>query len=166
MKRIMRFFRHLGAARWQVARRFPKRSMAAIEAAIRQSEALHMGELRFAVEAGLDWPQLLSGTNSRERAVEVFSHLRVWDTEHNSGVLIYLLLSDHKVEIVADRGIHARVGEAGWSAICRNMESRFRAGEFEAGVLHGIAAITALLQQHFPAQGNKHNELPDRPAVL
>ncbi len=163
---MIRFFKHLTAARWQVARRFPRRSMDAIAAAIRQSETLHMGELRFAVEAGLDWPELFSGTTSRERALQVFSHLRVWDTEHNSGVLIYLLLSERKVEIVADRGIHTRVGKAGWSAICHNMENKFRAGEFEGGVLQGIAEITALLQQHFPAQEHNPNELPDRPVVL
>ena len=140
--------------------------MHAIEAAIRQSETSHMSELRFAVEAGLDWPDLLAGTSSHGRALEVFSRLRVWDTEHNSGVLIYLLLADRKVEIIADRGIHARVGEAGWAAICRNMEHRFRAGEFEGGVLEGIAAITVLLQQHFPAQGVNPNELPDYPVAL
>lgn len=166
MNKIMRFFKHLTAARWQVARRFPRYSMTAIEAAIRQSEALHMGELRFAVEAGLDWPQLLAGVGSHERALQVFSQLRVWDTEHNSGVLIYLLLADRKVEIVADRGIHARVGKVGWDAICHGMENSFRAGEFEAGVLHGITAISTLLQQHFPAYKYNPNELPDRPTVL
>ena len=166
MKRLTRFFKHITSGRWQVARRFPKRSMLAIEAAIRRSESSHMGELRFAVEAALDWPDLLVGASSRGRALEVFSRLRVWDTEHNSGVLIYLLLADRKVEIIADRGIHARVGEAGWAAICRNMEKKFRAGEFEGGVLEGIAAITVLLQQHFPAQGANPNELPDYPVTL
>lgn len=166
MKKTIRFIKHLAAARWQVARRFPKRSMDNIAAAIRQSESHHMGELRFAVEAGLDWPDLLAGTSSRERALEVFSRLRVWDTEHNSGVLIYLLLSDRKVEIVADRGIHARVGEAHWKTICHAMEQKFRSAEFESGVLEGVAAITALLQQHFPAQGANHNELPDYPVTL
>lgn len=166
MNKLTRFVKHMASGRWQVARRFPKHSMHAIEDAIRRSENTHMGELRFAVEAGLDWPDLLAGTSSRKRALEVFSRLRVWDTEHNSGVLIYLLLADRKVEIVADRGIHARVGEAGWSTICRDMEQKFRAGKFEDGVLEGIAAITALLQQHFPAQGANPNELPDYPVTL
>jgi uncharacterized membrane protein YgcG len=166
MKKVMRFIRHLFAGRDQVARRFPKRSMDSIASAIQQSESHHMGELRFAVEAGLDWPHLLAGISSRERAIEVFSRLRVWDTEHNSGVLIYLLLADRKVEIVADRGIHASAGEAHWKAICNAMELKFRAGEFESGVLEGIAAITALLQQHFPAQGANKNELPDYPVTL
>ncbi|MDD5181029.1 MAG: TPM domain-containing protein [Gallionellaceae bacterium] len=168
MKKLLRFVKHMASGRWQVARRFPKRSMHAIEEAIRQSETRHMGELRFAVEAGLDWADLLAGTSSRKRALEVFSHLHVWDTERNSGVLIYLLLADRKVEIIADRGIHSCVGDAGWAAICRNMEKKFRAGEFEGGVLEGIAAITALLRQHFPAQDadSNSNELPDYPVTL
>lgn len=140
--------------------------MHAIEAAIRASENTHMGELRFAVEAGLDWPDLLAGLSSRERALDVFSHLRIWDTEHNSGVLIYLLLADRRVEIIADRGIHARVGSERWNAICYAMEYKFRADEFESGALEGIAAITALLQKHYPAKGANPNELPNRPVTL
>lgn len=166
MNKIKRLFRHLTATRWQVMQCFPARSMRAIRQAIQASESVHMGELRFAVEAGLDLPQVFAGTTSRERALQIFSQLRVWDTEHNSGVLIYLLLAEHKVEIVADRGIHARVGAAGWIAICRDMESKFRAGEFESGVLQGVAAISALLQQHFPAHAHNPNELPDHPTVL
>ncbi|MBI5918189.1 MAG: TPM domain-containing protein [Nitrosomonadales bacterium] len=162
----LRFFKHLLAGRWQVARSFPRDSMARIESAIRQSESCHLGELRFAVEAGLDWPELRAGLSSRQRAVQVFSDLRVWDTEHNSGVLIYLLLADRKVEIVADRGIHARVGEKCWQSICHEMEQRFHAGEFENGVLQGLTAITALLKTHFPALGNNPDELPNHPVTL
>jgi uncharacterized membrane protein len=92
--------------------------------------------------------------------------LRVWDTEHNNGVLIYLLLADHDVEIVADRGVHARVGGEGWEKICREMEASFREGKFEAGVLHGIRAVSAHLARHYPAQGKGRNELDDRPVVL
>ena len=166
MKKITRFIKHLFAARWQVRLRFPQRSLKTITAAIRDSEKLHMGELRFAVEAGLEWQDLFSGINSRERALQVFSQLRVWDTEHNSGVLIYLLIADHKVEIVADRGINARVGQTEWINICRDMESKFRAGEFEGGVLLGVAAITQLLHRHFPALNHNPNDLPDQPVVL
>ena len=166
MKKFTRFIKHLFAARWQVNQRFSRRSMQSIAAAIRDSEKLHMGELRFVVEAGLEWQDLFSGINSRERALQVFSQLRIWDTEHNSGVLIYLLLADHKVEIVADRGINARVSQAEWISICRDMENRFRFGEFERGVLLGIAAITRLMLQHFPAQPHNPNDLPDHPVVL
>lgn len=166
MSKLRRFLKHLMAGRWQVVQHFPSSTMVAIEKTIRDSERLHEGELRFAVEAGLEWQELLRGVLPRARAVEVFSQLRVWDTKHNSGVLIYLLLADRKVEIVADRGIHARVGKAGWEAICRKMEQRFRAGEFETGVVEGINAITLLLQRHFPASRENPNELPDTPIVL
>ena len=166
MKNLIRFLKHLTATRWQTRQHLPAHSINAIETAIHASEKLHMGELRFAVEAGLDWPELFAGISSRERALEVFSHLRIWDTEHNSGVLIYLLLADHKVEIVADRGIHSRVGNSAWINICQDMESKFRSGDFESGVLLGITEITALLQQHFPAQAHNPNDLPNRPDIL
>lgn len=166
MRGLTRLLRHLFSGRWRVGRDFPRSTLQAIEAAIRQSEATHMGELRFAVEAALEWPQLMRGVTARQRAVEVFSQLRVWDTEHNTGVLIYLLLADRRIEIVADRGIHRHVGDAGWQAICRAMEQRFRAGEFGPGVLQGLEAITVRLQQHFPAQAVNANELPDTPVVL
>jgi uncharacterized membrane protein len=164
--KIFRILKHLTYGPMQERRRFPRASMRAIQTAISKSESSHMGELRFAVESALDWRDLLRGVSPRQRAVEVFSQLRIWDTEHNSGVLIYLLLAERHVEIVADRGIHAKVGEQGWREICRAMEARFRAGEFEHGVTEGIGAITGLLQQHFPAQGVNQNELPDAPVVL
>lgn len=166
MKKISRFIKHFFATRWQVRLCFPQRSMQSITTAILDSEKLHMGELRFAVEAGLEWQMLFSCINSRERALQIFSQLRVWDTEHNSGVLIYLLLADHKVEIVADRGINAKVSQSEWIGICQDMESRFRVGDFKSGVLLGVAAITQLLQQHFPAQAHKPNELPNQPVVI
>jgi len=166
MKKLIRIFKHLISAHWQISRRLPMHSMNAIEVAIRDSEKLHMGELRFVVEAGLDWPELFAGLSSHDRALEVFSNLRIWDTEHNSGVLIYLLLADRRVEIVADRGIYSRVGQSAWVNICQDMESNFRSGEFEQGVLLGISAITQLLQQYFPAQAHNANDLPDRPIVL
>jgi len=166
MHKLTRILKHLTAGRWQVLRHFPKPAMQAIESAIRHSEASHLGELRFAVEAGLDWHDLWRGLTPRRRAIEVFSQLHVWDTEHNSGVLIYLLLADRRVEIVADRGIHARVGDAEWQAICRAMEAEFRQGRFEHGVLQGLGRISALLVQHFPADGDNPDELPDAPVVL
>jgi uncharacterized membrane protein len=154
------------STRWQISRRLTKHSMSRIADAIRDSEKLHMGELRFVVEAGLDWPELMAGISSHERALEVFSHLRIWDTEHNSGVLVYLLLADRKVEIVADRGIYTRVGKAAWIKIIQDIETCFRKGEFEAGVIKGIAAITQLLQQNFPAQTHNPNDIVDHPIIL
>ena len=166
MKKLIRILKHLSASRWQVMRLLPKRSMNAIESAITASEGLHMGELRFVVEAGLDWPDLFAGTSARKRALDIFSQLRIWDTKLNSGVLIYLLLADNKVEVMADRGINSRVNQNEWISICQDMESKFRIGDFEAGVLGGIAAITGLLQQHFPAEAKNPDELSNRPITL
>jgi uncharacterized membrane protein len=166
MNHFKRLFKHLFATRWHLARNFPQHSLQAIEKAIRESEKLHMGELRFVAEAGLEWPELFSGINSRERAVQIFSQLRIWDTKLNSGVLIYLLLADRKVEIVADRGITARVEQSVWLKICQDMENKFRIGEFESGVMQGIEAISKLLQTHYPAQKNNPNDLPDNAVIL
>lgn len=114
----------------------------------------------------MDTAPLLRGQTVRERAIEVFSQLRVWDTERNSGVLIYVLLAEHDVEIVADRGIDACVGAKGWEEICRQMEALFRQRRFEEGVVAGVEAVGRILEQCFPAAGADHNELPDTPVVL
>jgi uncharacterized membrane protein len=161
-----RILRHLFAPHWIVARAFPRRTLTTIEQAIRNSEKSHDGELRFAVEAGLHPLPLLKGQSVRQRAIEVFSDLRVWDTEHNSGVLIYVQLVDRRIEIVADRGISARVAQTEWDAICRTMEGAFRERRFERGALEAIGQATRLLSRHFPPRGGNPNELPDRPAVL
>ena len=163
---IKRLSRHLLLNRARVRRAFPRAALAEIEAAIKASEARHAGQIRFVVEGALDGRPLLAGQSARERALDVFSHLRIWDTEHNSGVLIYLLLADRDVEIVADRGIDAKVGAERWREICARMESEFRHGRFKSGVLEGIAQITADLAAHFPARGLHRNELPDPPVVL
>lgn len=164
---MVRFFKHVFSGPWCVKRAFPKSSLRAIEAAIAASEQTHLGELRFAVEGALDIGDLLRATTPRARALEIFALDRVWDTEHNSGVLIYLLLADRQVEIIADRGIHGKVGEEGWQRICRDMENHFRRGDFEAGVLGGIAAISAHLQRHFPAGTHANpDELANAPLLL
>jgi uncharacterized membrane protein len=151
---------------WQVRRAFPARAMQAIEAAIREAETLHHGEIRFAVEAGLDIGSLLRGQSVREHAIQVFADLRVWDTARNNGVLIYVLLVDHDVEIVADRGIDARVGTQGWQEICSQMEALFRDNRFEEGIIAGVKAVSRYLVQHYPARDADGNELPDAPMVL
>ena len=161
-----RILAHLFTTAWSVRRNFPARLLDKIEQTIHECEATHAGQIRFAVEHSLDLPELLRGVSARDRAVDVFSMLRVWDTEHNNGVLIYLLLADRDVEIIADRGIHARVGNEGWERVCQSMEAAFRRGDFEGGVLGGIRAVGEHLQRHYPAQGPQPNELPDRPAVL
>ena len=164
--KLKRIFKHLFAPHWIIRRAFPRRTLAAIEDAIRASEKLHNGELRFAVEAGLHPLPLLRGETARKRAHEVFSGLRVWDTAHNSGVLIYVQLVDHRIEIVADRGISAKVEQSEWDAICRRIEHAYRNREFEQGTLAGIREITELLARHFPPRGDNPDELPDRPVIL
>lgn len=163
---LARIARHLLTGRRQVTTLFPPPVLAAIERAIKQCEATHRGQICFAVEGALDGAPLWRGQSAHERALDVFARLRVWDTEHNNGVLIYLLLADRNVEIVADRGIHVRVGAEGWETICRAMEAEFRRGHFEAGVLFGIRAIGTHLAAHFPGDGAHGNELPDAPVVL
>ncbi|MDD5329556.1 MAG: TPM domain-containing protein [Sulfuricella sp.] len=164
--KIKRLVRHGLTFPWQVRRVFPRRAMQAIEAAIGLSERTHSGEIRFAVEAALDAYSLLKGKSARERAIEVFSQLRVWDTECNNGVLIYLLLADRRVEILADRGVHQKVGDQGWADICREMERAFRQGRFEEGAILGIREVTRHLAEHYPAQGENPNELADAPVIL
>jgi uncharacterized membrane protein len=110
--------------------------------------------------------ELAMGKTPRQRAIELFARLGVWDTADNNGVLVYLLLADHDVEIVADRGIHGHVGASGWEAICKGMEAAFRQGRFESGVMVGIQQIGEVLQKHFPANVANENELPDAPLVL
>lgn len=161
-----RFLRHLLQPRWRARLAFPRPVMARIAEAVRQSERGHGGEIRFVVETALDFLPLLRGVTARRRALDVFSDLRVWDTEANNGVLIYLLLADRNVEIVADRGFNARVSGAEWEAICREMEAGFARGDFETGALAGIARVDALLRRHFPVAGGNANELPDAPALL
>lgn len=161
-----RIVRHLFAMPGALARRFPAPSMATIEKAIGQSETRHRGEIRFAAEAALDGPALFGGQSARERAIDVFAELRVWDTEENNGVLIYLLLADHDLEIVADRGINAKVPPAQWEGICRRMEAALARGDFVQGVLTGIEEVTQLLARHYPATAGGVNELPDKPVVL
>lgn len=161
-----RIVKHLMATRKRINRAFPGDTLIAIDAAIKASETAHRGEIRFAVEGALDIGPLLRGLTARERAIDVFSQLRIWDTEHNNGVLIYLLLSDRDVEIVADRGIDAKVGAEGWERICRKMEAAFRQGDFHAGVVCGIREVTRHLAEHFPPIGDDRNELPDKPLVL
>jgi hypothetical protein len=163
---IKRVLKHMLMPGWAVARKFPKPILRRITAAIRESEALHRGELRLAVEGGLDLLPLLHGVTPRERAIRLFSDLRVWDTGENSGVLIYLQLVDRSIEIVADRGINARVEQAQWNAICRRMEKAFAAGDYEGGTLQGIREITGLLAAHFPAGSVNPDELPDSPVIL
>ena len=163
---IKRIARHLLATHWQVNRAFPRTTLLAIEHAIKGSETAHSGQVRFAVEGALDGTPLFNGQSARERAIEVFAQLRIWDTEHNNGVLIYLLLADRAVEIVADRGIQSRMVPREWETICRQMEAAFRQAAWEAGAVTGIQSVSRHLIEHFPASDARPNELSDKPVVL
>ena len=163
---ITRFFKHLLIPDWAARRAFSSKDLFNIEKAIKSSENEHIGELRFVVEGTLPLHYLFSEKRIRQRAQELFSQLRVWDTEHNSGVLIYVQLVDRRIEIVADRGINAKVEQAQWAAVCRTMEKSFKDGKFAEGALEAIARITQLIVGHFPLRGANPNELSDKPVVL
>jgi hypothetical protein len=177
---LARLIKHAAATHWRTRMLFPARVLDAIEQAIKRIEAAHRGEIRFAIETALTPWQVLCGLTSRARALEAFAHLKVWDTELNNGVLIYVQLADRSVEIVADRGFAGRVAQGEWDAVCRLMEQHFRAGSYEAGSIAGVDAIGALLARHYPAADRRadgraegragdeaaQNQLPDRPTLL
>ena len=161
-----RLFRH----RWNdhfVRRALPDSALQRLTAHIAASEQQHTGQIRICAEGGLPWSYLLRNAPARERALMMFSKLRVWDTEHNNGVLIYLLLAEHSIDIVADRGLHAHVGSEQWQQMVARMSSAFRAGLFEQGLGQTVDEVTALLCRHFPATYavKRINELPDEPYI-
>jgi uncharacterized membrane protein len=155
------------AAHYLARRHFPAPVFDAVQQAIAAGEKRHMGQVCFAVEGGVPLAALWHGCTPRERAYEVFARLRVWDTEHNSGVLIYVLLAERAIEIVADRGITARVPQADLQALCDRMRDRFARGEYQLGAVEGTNAVSEILASHFPADGSaRPNELADRPVLL
>lgn len=161
-----RFWRHVLMTPARAARAFPDATLEAIRHAIAEHEKRHRGEVCFVVEAELTTAQLRAGLSSRDRAREVFAQQGVWNTEENNGVLVYVLLADHRTEIVADRGIDRHVAQAEWKAIADEIDGHFQAGRFREGAVAGVHAVSALLERHFPASGEGANELGDRPVVL
>jgi len=163
-----RWFRHVFARRAALRRAFPQQSLDSIEQAVDESERSHTGEIRFAIEAALEPGQVWTGMRPRDRAIEVFTALGVWDTEANNGVLVYVLLADRDVEIVADRGFNRLVAAGQWQAVCEDMERHFRAGNFHEGALVGIREVGRIIASHYPQQPGQRDEdeLPNRPALL
>ncbi|MDB5970334.1 MAG: hypothetical protein JWQ90_2784 [Hydrocarboniphaga sp.] len=162
-----RFWRHLFAGAWKTRRDFPAAVLAEVEAATKRCESLHPGEIRFIVEGALPIASVLAGITPRQRAVELFAHYGVWDTEHNNGVLIYVLLADRDVEIVADRGVAGgRVPQSEWESCCRIMETHFGAGRFGEGSIAGIEAVVAVLARYPPDRADVGDELPNTPIVI
>ena len=163
-----RLFRHVFATRRKLDRSFPVQTLEAIGRAIADSERTHSGEIRFAIEIALDPAEVWAGKSPRQRALEVFSALGVWDTETNNGILVYLLLADRDVEIVADRGFNGKVSNVEWSAVCDTMERHLRAEHYEAAAIDGVREAGRLLARHYPPLpgGPDEDELPNWPAVL
>jgi uncharacterized membrane protein len=161
-----RLLRHLLATRLITRRHFTPRVRDAIEAAIRDVESRHAGEIRFAVETAFELPDAWNDLPPRRRALQLFGQLGVWDTAQNNGVLIYVLMADRVVEIVADRGISAAVAQSEWDEVCRQMELHYRAGRFAEGSVAGIQGVGRLVARHFPASGGGTDELPNQPVLL
>jgi uncharacterized membrane protein len=163
-----RWFRHTFATRGDVRRAFPPEALGRIEAAVTASERIHSGEIRVAIEGALEPGEIWRGKSPRERALEVFAALGVWDTAANNGVLVYVLLADRDVEIVADRGFNGLVSAAEWTAVCEDIQREFRAGRFAAGVLTGVEDVGRVIGAHYPQRPGQRDEdeLPNRPTLL
>ena len=166
MQFINRLLRHLFSSNLKTKKIFTDLTLKKIEDAIATSEIAHSGQIRFIVETSLSPQALFNHQTPRERALEVFSLFRVWDTENNNGVLIYLLMADRDFEIVADRNIHNLAGEQYWETISDEMATLLRQNRFEDGVLHGIDRIHHILKYHFQADVITPNELPDKPIII
>ncbi|GAP37621.1 TPM domain-containing protein [Piscinibacter sakaiensis] len=167
MNRWLRLLRHRWLDEHDARRALGPGALARLEARVAASEQGHTGQIRVSIEAGLPLSYLWRGASARERAITLFGKLRVWDTELNNGVLIYLLLAEHRIEVVADRGIDRRVPPAHWQGLVDGMAGAFRAGDYEGGLGRAVDAVDALLRTHFPrmAGDTAPNELPDRPDV-
>jgi uncharacterized membrane protein YgcG len=165
---MFRILRHLLTPFWVLRLHYPPQLLARIEERVGEIERRHRSEVRFVVEHALELGDLVSGLTPRERALEVFGLLGVWDTEHNNGVLIHVLHAEHAVEIVADRGIARAVPQADWDALCRQLETRFRAGQYAAGAMAAVEGVARLMEQHQPVASHDalRNELPDQPLLL
>jgi len=166
--RLVRLARHRWIDDTRLRRIISRDMLERLEQRIAASERRHGGQVRICVEGGLPASYVWRDAAPRERAVMMFGKLRIWDTQHNNGVLIYLLLAERAIEIVADRGIDARVSGEDWKLLTRHMSDAFRAGCFEQGLTQALDEVTALLAAHFPRQGGDEvpNELPDAPVVI
>jgi uncharacterized membrane protein len=164
--KLLRLLRHITTTRWSTRRHFPQGVRDAIEQAIGECEARHGGEIRFVVETSFDLPELWRGLTAHQRALQVFGQFGVWDTVHNNGVLIYVLMADHVVEIIADRGIASRIQQNEWEAVCRQMQHHYREGRFRDGSIVGILGVGALLGRHFPGKAASDNAPPNQPVLL
>lgn len=169
MNRFARTFRHLTTGRLTGRKAFPSDTLKAIQAAIAEGETLHRAEVRLIVEPSLELQDAWSGMTSRERARELFTLYRIWDTEENCGVLIYINLADHQVEIIADRGIARCVPASGWQAVCATMTGGFAQEMYHDSAIAGLKQLNALLRDYFPEERSvqdQRNQLSNRPIIL
>ncbi len=170
MNKLTRVLRHLTATRLTGKKAFPLETLQAIQSTIAEGEALHRAEVRLIVEPSLDLHAAWHGMTSRERAAELFTHYRIWDTEENCGVLIYINLADHQVEIIADRGIARCVPADAWQAVCATMIGGFAQGMYHDSAIAGLKQLNALLRVHFPesasSQNQQTNQLSNQPILL
>lgn len=164
--RLKRLWRHWTSTTAHGRTLFPPSSLAALGAAIHAGEQTHRGELRLVVEAALPTELVWDGVSNRQRALALFAETGVWDTEDNCGVLLYVNLAERKVDIVADRGIERKIGDAAWRTVCDAMTSAYARGQFHEGTLAAVEQVNALLREHFPSAGARANELPDHPILL
>ena len=158
---ITRIIKHIGTSRRQVRALFSQGDLEEIKQRIAASEKQHSGEVVFFVEGRLPILKLLRGQSSKNRALEIFSLMRVWDTEHNNGVMIYLLVADRKFEIIADRGLDKVVTAAGWEQVKTKLEESFRQRKFKQGILEALNSITTYLKEAFPHTADDKNEVGD-----
>ena len=170
MSNIFHRFARLVRHRWaelHLRKNLPASTLKELEQLIANSELGHTGQVRICVEAGLPWSYIWRDATPRQRAISLFGKLRVWDTEHNNGALIYLLLADHAIELVADRGIHAQVPAQHWQSVVARMADALRKDRYEDGLTQAIEEVSAVLVEHFPATGSTENpnELPDAPVL-
>jgi uncharacterized membrane protein len=167
MNKLTRMLRHRWLDESDSRRALPEAALARLQERVAASEKRHGGEIRIVVEAGLPLSYLWNDLRARDRAITLFGKLRVWDTEHNNGVLIYLLLAEHRIEIVADRGVARVVPQAHWDAVVAELREALRARRFEEGLAHAVDRVDAMLLQHFAVDAEAHNpnELPDRPLL-
>ncbi len=161
-----RWIKHESTGKGALAKVLSSKALEGLTQEIAQCEKRHSGEIRLVIETSLDFNFHWQGVTARERALQVFSHTRVWDTEANNGVLIYLLLADRDIEIVADRGFNKKVSAPVWEKIAVGMEQSFRQNRFEEGLRQGIKEISQLIEEHFQPRADDKNELPNAPLIL
>lgn len=170
MNKFSRALRHVKTSKSHGKRAFPSATLAAIQTIITAGEDKHRAEIRLIVEPSLDLAAIMGGMTSRERAGELFTDYRIWDTEENCGVLIYINLADHQVEIIADRGIARLVPADHWHAVCKTMTDGFAQGLYHDSVVNGLQQLNAILKKYFPegesTQSPQSNQLSNQPILL